>query len=33
MSNLDTARQFIPINIALLTVSDTRTMADDKSGD
>ncbi len=28
----DNTRQFIPINIAVLTVSDTRTEADDKSG-
>lgn len=27
-----TNRQFIPIRIAVLTVSDTRTLADDKSG-
>lgn len=26
-------RQFIPVGIAVLTVSDTRTLADDKSGD
>ncbi len=26
-------RSFIPVGIAVLTVSDTRTMADDKSGD
>ena len=26
-------RQFIPLNIALLTVSDTRTLEDDRSGD
>ena len=26
-------RQFIPIGIAVMTVSDTRTIADDKSGD
>ncbi len=26
-------RDFIPVRIAVLTVSDTRTMADDKSGD
>ncbi len=26
-------RQFIPVGIAVLTVSDTRTIADDKSGD
>jgi molybdenum cofactor biosynthesis protein B len=25
-------REFIPLNIAILTVSDTRTLADDKSG-
>ena len=25
-------RQFIPVRIAVLTVSDTRTLADDKSG-
>lgn len=30
---IDTARIFKPINIALLTVSDTRTAADDTSGD
>ena len=28
-----TERQFIPIGIAVMTVSDTRTPADDKSGD
>lgn len=28
----DTTRQFIPLSIAVLTVSDTRTEADDKSG-
>ena len=28
-----TERQFIPIGIAVMTVSDTRTLADDKSGD
>jgi len=27
-----TVRQFIPLNIAVLTVSDTRSLADDKSG-
>ena len=27
------SRKFIPMNIAVLTVSDTRTLADDKSGD
>jgi molybdenum cofactor biosynthesis protein B len=30
---IDPARPFKPINIALLTVSDTRTAADDTSGD
>ena len=30
---IDPERIFIPINIALLTVSDTRTAADDTSGD
>ncbi|MBY0297418.1 MAG: molybdenum cofactor biosynthesis protein B [Methylobacterium sp.] len=30
---LDTARPFIPLRIAVLTVSDTRTLADDRSGD
>lgn len=29
---MSTERQFIPVNIAILTVSDTRTEADDKSG-
>ena len=27
------SRKFVPINIAILTVSDTRTLTDDKSGD
>ncbi|HYD07957.1 MAG TPA: molybdenum cofactor biosynthesis protein B [Reyranella sp.] len=30
---IDPAREFKPLNIALLTVSDTRTEADDTSGD
>jgi len=30
---IDESRTFIPVNIAVLTVSDTRTMADDRSGD
>ena len=30
---LDESRPFIPVNIAILTVSDTRTLADDRSGD
>ncbi|MDH5489401.1 MAG: molybdenum cofactor biosynthesis protein B [Rhodospirillaceae bacterium] len=33
MSKIDGSREFLPINIALMTVSDTRTRADDKSGD
>ena len=33
MSRIDETRQFIAINIAVLTVSNTRTLADDKSGD
>ena len=32
MSRIDETRRFIPVNIAVLTVSDTRTEADDKSG-
>src|SRR5512145_1133081 len=32
MANLDPNRPFIPVRIAVLTVSDTRTLADDKSG-
>ena len=30
---LDYARAFVPVRIAVLTVSDTRTAADDRSGD
>jgi molybdopterin adenylyltransferase len=30
---MSSERQFIPVNVAVLTVSDTRTEADDKSGD
>ena len=33
MPRLDETRPFIPVRIAVLTVSDTRTLADDKSGD
>ena len=33
MSKLDLTRDFVPVRIAVLTVSDTRTLADDKSGD
>jgi molybdenum cofactor biosynthesis protein B len=32
MSGIDESRQFIPLKIAVLTVSDTRSLADDKSG-
>jgi len=32
MSRIDESRRFIPVNIAVLTISDTRTPADDKSG-
>ncbi|CDZ44555.1 molybdenum cofactor biosynthesis protein B [Neorhizobium galegae] len=33
MNRSDETRSFIPVGIAVLTVSDTRTAADDKSGD
>ena len=33
MTGPGTERPFIPVGIAVLTVSDTRTLADDKSGD
>ena len=33
MPRLDETRPFIPVRIAVLTVSDTRSLADDKSGD
>lgn len=33
MSKIDTSRDFIPVKIAVLTVSDTRTFENDKSGD
>ncbi|NNF77383.1 MAG: molybdenum cofactor biosynthesis protein B [Rhizobiales bacterium] len=32
MSRIDESRQFIPLKIAVLTVSDTRTLEDDRSG-
>ena len=32
MSSADPAKPFIPLNIAVLTISDTRALADDKSG-
>ncbi|ETX27602.1 molybdenum cofactor biosynthesis protein B [Roseivivax isoporae] len=33
MSRIDTSRDFLPVRIAVLTVSDTRGAADDRSGD
>lgn len=33
MTRIDETRTFIPVGIAVLTVSDTRTLADDRSGD
>jgi molybdenum cofactor biosynthesis protein B len=33
MSRIDESREFIPVRIAVLTVSDTRSPADDRSGD
>src|SRR5260221_4365966 len=32
MARIDDSRPFVPVNIAILTVSDTRVEADDKSG-
>jgi molybdenum cofactor biosynthesis protein B len=32
MPGIDQSRQFVPLKIAVLTVSDTRSLADDKSG-
>jgi molybdenum cofactor biosynthesis protein B len=32
MSSTDETKKFIPLNIAVLTISDTRALADDKSG-
>jgi molybdopterin adenylyltransferase len=32
MPGIDQSRQFIPLQIAVLTISDTRDLADDKSG-
>ena len=32
MSRIDESRPFLPVNIAILTVSDTRSLKDDKSG-
>ena len=33
MSSIDKKRKFIPINIAVLTISDSRTLKEDTSGD
>ena len=33
MGRIDETQDFLPVRIAVLTVSDTRTPADDKSGD
>ena len=33
MSRIDETRPFVPVSIAVLTVSDSRTLEDDKSGD
>jgi len=33
MSRIDENREFIPVRIAVLTVSDTRELAEDRSGD
>jgi molybdenum cofactor biosynthesis protein B len=32
MAGIDQSKSFIPLNIAVLTISDTRALADDKSG-
>ncbi|HEX9791316.1 MAG TPA: molybdenum cofactor biosynthesis protein B [Kiloniellales bacterium] len=32
MTRIDDSKPFLPVNIAVLTVSDTRTLEDDKSG-
>src|ERR1700730_4315142 len=32
MSSIDDSKQFVPLNIAVLTISDTRSREDDKSG-
>lgn len=33
MSRIDDSKEFIPVRIAVLTVSDTRDLSDDRSGD
>jgi molybdenum cofactor biosynthesis protein B len=32
MSSIDDSREFVPLSMAVLTISDTRSLADDKSG-
>ena len=32
MTSIDESKQFVPLNIAVLTISDTRSLGDDKSG-
>ncbi len=32
MSSIDESKKFVPLDIAVLTISDTRSLADDKSG-
>src|ERR1700688_1620269 len=32
MASIDDSKQFVPLNIAVLTISDTRSLTDDKSG-
>ena len=32
MSSIDQSKQFVPLNIAVLTISDTHSLTDDKSG-
>jgi molybdenum cofactor biosynthesis protein B len=32
MTSIDNSKEFVPLNIAVLTVSDTRSLEDDKSG-
>ena len=32
MSSIDESKKFVPLNIAVLTISDTRSLSDDKSG-
>ncbi len=33
MNRIDESKEFLPVRIAVLTVSDTRTLAEDRSGD